>query len=172
MEKNEINVLLDEMCNDMMFVEVSRNCNISKRFFINLGKLASEENILQHIVERMENEDVPYLDEALCFFTEMEGLDLTEAQMRTLAKVTTKSGIYKEEDIICCIVNSVNSKLSKPTIRIIARTLERCADDFFSSYIDKLWDNIFQKNISKFEKEKAKKIYEETKEWFFDEGWL
>ena len=172
MKKEEINQLLDLMCQEMAYLEKAKNANISKDFTISLGKLAEVENILQHIIDRMYNENVPYLEEVLCNFVQLKGMNLNEKQMVKLSKVPTKSPIYSETDIVFAIMSCVEDKLSKTTIKKIALSLDHCADEFFSDYIDHLWENIFKDDISPKEKEKARKIYEETKDWFFDEGWL
>lgn len=171
MKKEQVFVLLDEMCKDIEMMENSRSSNISKAFITNLATLTEEPNILQIIIDRMSKEDVPYLDEVLCNFTLIEDINLTEKQMIQLAKIPSKS-IYSEDEVIGAIIMSVKNKISKPTIKKLALSLEKSADTFFSDYCDRLWDNIFKADISEEEKDKARRIYEETKDWFFDEGWL
>jgi hypothetical protein len=172
MEKKQVYVLLDEMCQDIEIMENSRSANLGKAFVTNLATLTEEPNILQIIIDRMAKEDVPYLDEVLCHFTLIEGIDLTEKQMIQLAKIPSKSTIYSEDEIIGAIMMSVKNKISRPTIKKLALSLEKSADTFFSDYCDRLWDNIFKADITEEEKDKARRIYEETKDWFFDEGWL
>lgn len=171
MEKKQIFVLLDEMCKDIEVMENSRRANISKVFLTNLATLTEEPNILQIIIDRMAKEDVPYLDDVLCNFTLIEDINLTEKQMIQLAKIPSKS-IYSEDEVIGAIIMSIKNKISKPTIKKIALSLEKSADTFFADYCDRLWDNIFKADITEEEKDKARRIYEETKDWFFDEGWL
>lgn len=172
MEKNEVNGLLDQMCQEISRIENSRIPNVSKDYILNLSKLVEEENILQYIIERMETEDVIHLDDVLCEILKIDGMNLTEKQMVKLAALPAKHPFYFEENIIACIIDSVEDKISHTTIEKIARSLERNTDDFFSDYLDCLWDNIFRDDITEKEKEKARKIYEETKDWFFDKGWL
>ena len=51
MEKNEINGLLDQMCQEISRIENSRIPNVSKDYILNLSKLGEEDNILQYIIE-------------------------------------------------------------------------------------------------------------------------
>lgn len=172
MEKKEIYGLLDQMCEEIAILEKSRKANIGNQFIKNLATLTEEPDILEIIVDRMDKEEVPYLDEVLCNFTNINELSLTEKQIIKLSKIPAKSPVYSEDEVIGCILSSVSNKLTKPTIKKIAKSLERNVDDFFRDYLDLLWDNIFKANITEEEKDKARRIYEETKDWFFDEGWL
>ena len=172
MQKEEINVLLDQMCEDIACLEVSKNSNINKEFIADLAKLVEVDNILDYVIDKMKTQEVPYLDELLCYFVNIDGISLSEKQMKKLISITKKPHIYSEEDIIYCIIQSVDTKLSKAIIRKIASSLQYGAEEFFSNYIDLLWNNIFKDDITEDQKEEARRIYEETKDWFFDEGWL
>ena len=172
MNKQEIYVLLDQMCREMAIIEASHSANVSKDFILNLVKLVEIDDILDIIIERMEKEEVPLLDSILCNLVNIDEIHLTEKQMKKLVSITRKHVVYAEDDVIYCIIKSAGKKLPKSVIKKIALTLEHNADDFFASYIDYLWDNIFKEDLTEQQKDEARRIYEETKDWFFDEGWL
>ena len=166
MKKEELDNILKKMCQRLESLD--RTGTVGKDFLKDLETITQEANICSYIIEKMAKEDIPLLDEVLVILIRDENMPLTEKEIVKLTTVPTT--IYCKDDFIECILDSIDEKLSKTTIRKIVKNFGN-DNDFLSDYLDLLWDKYLDEDDQEI-KRKKKLIFEDAREWFFDEKWL